>query len=123
MMTSDKERREVANRLRTAAKTKSHSTDYLWRRLEIAVNGWRYGDAINDSYVFYNDVLARLADLIDPICEDEGTITQDWPDGSATYLHELSCGHTCETIYAGAPAFCPYCGARVVDDERRGDAV
>ena len=64
-MTSDKERREIARRLRAAAKTKSHSTDYLWRRLEIAVNGWRYGDAINDSYVFDNDVLARLADLID----------------------------------------------------------
>ena len=64
-MTSDKERREIARRLRAAAKTKSHSTDYLWRHLEIAVNGWRYGDAINDSYVFDNDVLSRLADLID----------------------------------------------------------
>ena len=64
-MASEKERREIAKRLRVAAKTKSNSSDYLWRRLEIAVNGWRYGDAINDSYVFDNEVLARLADLID----------------------------------------------------------
>lgn len=64
-MTSDKERREVAARLRAAAKTKSHSTDYMWRRLEIAVNGWKFGDAIDESYVFDNDVLSRLADLID----------------------------------------------------------
>lgn len=65
--TSD-ERREIARRLRAAAKTKSNSADYLWNRLEIAVNGWKFGDAINDSYIFYNDVLARLADLIDPTC-------------------------------------------------------
>lgn len=80
MMTSDKERREIARRLRAAAKTKSNNSDYLWRRLEIAVNGWRYGDAINDSYVFYNDVLARLADLIDP-----PEITEDTSDGYHTF--------------------------------------
>jgi hypothetical protein len=71
-MTSD-ERIEIARRLRAAAKTKSNSTDYLWKRLEIAVNGWKFGDAINDSYVFYNDVLARLADLIDPEVHEHGT--------------------------------------------------
>lgn len=65
-MISDKERRETAERLRVAAKTKSNSADYLWRRLEIAVNGWRFGDGIDESYVFDNDVLARLADLIEP---------------------------------------------------------
>lgn len=122
-MVSSEERREVAERLRKYAKTVTHSPEYLWAHLEIAVNGWHMGAYVDESYVYDNEVLSRLADLIDPICEDEGTITQDWPDGSATYLHELSCGHTCETIYAGAPAFCPYCGARVVDDDRRGDAL
>ena len=63
------ERREVAARLRSAAKTESGSPDYLWNRLEIAVNGWRFGDVIDESYVFYNSVLARLADLIDPTCK------------------------------------------------------
>ena len=70
--TSD-ERREVAERLRAQARTVSHDSDYLWQRLEIAVNGWKFGDAINDSYVFYNDVLARLADLIDPEVHEHGT--------------------------------------------------
>lgn len=64
MSTSD-ERREIARRLRAAAKTKSGSADYLWNRLEIAVNGWKFGDVIDESYVFDNDVLSRLADLID----------------------------------------------------------
>lgn len=68
MMTSDKERREIARRLRAAAKTKSGSADYLWQRLEIAVNCWRLGAVVNESYVFGNDVLSRLADLIDPTC-------------------------------------------------------
>lgn len=71
-MTSD-ERREIARRLRTEAKTKSGSADYLWQRLEIAVNGWKFGDDIDDSYVFDNDVLARLADLIDPEVHEHGT--------------------------------------------------
>ena len=71
-MTSD-ERIEIARRLRAAAKTKSNSADYLWRHLEIAVNGWRFGDDIDASYVFDNDVLARLADLIDPEVHEHGT--------------------------------------------------
>ena len=75
-MTSD-ERIEIARRLRTAAKTKSNSADYLWKRLEIAVNGWRFGDVIDEAYVFDNDVLARLADLIDPTCEVADCGNQD----------------------------------------------
>ena len=68
-MSKEDERREVAARLRSAAKTESGSPDYLWNRLEIAVNGWRFGDVIDDSYVFYNGVFERLADLIDPTCK------------------------------------------------------
>lgn len=64
--TSESERWAVSERLRAAAKTKSGSADYLWNRLEIAVNGWKFGDDIDESYVFDNDVLSRLADLIDP---------------------------------------------------------
>lgn len=69
--TSESERWAVSERLRAAAKTKSGSADYLWNRLEIAVNGWKFGDDIDESYVFDNDVLSRLADLIDPTCGDE----------------------------------------------------
>lgn len=88
-MVSSEERREVAERLRKYAKTVTHSPEYLWAHLEIAVNGWKFGDAIDESYVFDNDVLSRLADLIDE----------------------------------GAPVACPYCGAKVADDDRRGDAL
>lgn len=70
MTTSGSERKEVAERLRAAAKTKSDSAYYLWKRLEIAVNGWRLGAVVDESYVFGNDVLSRLADLIDPTCGD-----------------------------------------------------
>lgn len=60
------------------------------------------------------DGMRRLADLIDPTCHLVDTIAQDWPDGSVTYLHKLSCGHTYETIHTIAPDSCPYCGARVM---------
>lgn len=100
-MTSD-ERREIARRLRAAAKTKSGSADYLWNRLEIAVNGWKFGDAINDSYVFDNDVLSRLADLIDPTC--------------TSVLAKDKCSVCGEPLGSHAN-YCPKCGARVVDDE------
>lgn len=72
MMTSE-ERREVAARLRAQARTVSHDSGYLWQRLEIAVNGWRLGAVVDESYVFYNDILSRLADLIDPEGDEDGT--------------------------------------------------
>ena len=111
-MTSDKERREIAERLRVAAKTKSNSADYLWRRLEIAVNGWRFGDAINDLYVFDNDVLARLADLIDPTCEVVG-------DNPYTSDYDFRC-KTCGEHFSAAstPRHCPGCGRRIDYDDR-----
>ena len=116
-MTSD-ERREVAERLRAAAKTKSNSADYLWKRLEIAVNGWRFGDGIDESYVFDNDVLARLADLIDPTCEvDSIESVEDELGQTVGYEFHLTCGHSVTQPYNGAPAYCDKCGARVVDDD------
>lgn len=87
--TSESERWAVSERLRAAAKTKSGSADYLWNRLEIAVNGWKFGDDIDESYVFDNDVLSRLADLIDPTCGDEA----EWSDALAVealeYIYAL----------------------------------
>lgn len=120
--TSD-ERREVAARLRSAAKTESGSPDYLWNRLEIAVNGWRFGDVIDESYVFYNSVLARLADLIDPTCK-----VMEVPDNDELKIRVVSgfmckrCGHediverNCDGS-AEPPRFCPHCGARVVSHD------
>ena len=104
-MTSD-ERIEIARRLRAAAKTKSNSADYLWKRLEIAVNGWKFGDAINDSYVFYNDVLSRLADLIDPTCH------KVIPNEEEGYVFCSNCG--AEIGEYGVPNYCHNCGHRLV---------
>lgn len=63
--TSD-ERRELAERLRKEAKTERCDSEALWIRLEIILNGWKYGDNSAEPYVYYNRVFARLADLIDP---------------------------------------------------------
>lgn len=108
MATSD-ERREVAERLRKYAKTETVSADYLWQHLEIAVNGWRGGRFADESYVFGNDVLSRLADLIDPTCHP---VPSD--DG------RFSCSECGERIGAVLPALgtvlmhhCSHCGARV----------
>lgn len=112
-MADGDERREVAARLRAQARTVSHDSGYLWQRLEIAVNGWRLGAVVDESYVFYNDVLSRLADLIDPTCEMV-----------VKYGHACCgrCGHVLagegeveEGYYEFRP-FCPDCGARVVSE-------
>lgn len=111
--TSD-ERREVAARLRTAAKTKSGSADYLWNRLQIAVNGWKFGDVIDESYVFDNDVLARLADLIDTTCRMTNTSSCN---GLGMWGCVCSaCGANIECLRAKSINYCPHCGARVVND-------
>lgn len=70
-MVTDGERRMVAERLRKYAKTVSSSPEYLWNRLEIAVNGWQPGDEIYESYAHNNTILARLADLIEIPEKDE----------------------------------------------------
>ena len=96
-MTSD-ERREVAARLR---KTRGIMA---------------FVDALGidpDSDWCWTDVSRRVADLIDPTCHLVGTTLQTWTDGTHAFYHELSCGHTCETVWAKPPAFCNECGARV----------
>lgn len=116
-MTSD-ERREVAARLRAQARTVSHDSDYLWQRLEIAVNGWRFGDGIDESYVFDNDVLARLADLIDPTCH---VVTsgerRGKPIGSACSVCHAPLYPS--TAWAHGMRYCSQCGNRVVDDDNK----
>lgn len=74
MATTREERLEVAKRLRVQAKTEIRSNlSTLWNHLEIAVNGWHFGDVIDESYVFGNDIFNRLADLIEPPEIDENT--------------------------------------------------
>lgn len=117
--TSGSERRAVSERLRAAAKTKSGSADYLWNRLEIAVNGWKFGDVIDESYVFDNDVLSRLADLIDPTCH---VVTSgEWrgrPIGSACSVCHAPLYPS--TAWAHGMRYCSQCGSRVVDGDADG---
>lgn len=120
--TSESERRAVSERLRAAAKTKSGSADYLWNRLEIAVNGWKFGDDIDESYVFDNDVLSRLADLIDP-ATSATTFTPDVEfETYRSFPIQLwkcaRCGEETIMMYDdGEPVAYPYCGAVVVSGD------
>lgn len=103
-MANSDERREVAARLRKAREIMA------------------FVDALGidpDGDWCWTDVSRRVADLIDPTCHLVGTTLQTWTDGTRAFYHELSCGHTCETVWAKPPAFCNECGARVVE---RGDA-
>ena len=103
-MTSE-ERREVAERLRKAADSDE------W--LDVTINNAIFG-------VFgevRHPISDTLADLIDPTCRLVSTTFKSFSDGSAAFYHELSCGHTCASVYGSAPAYCPECGARVVDED------
>lgn len=88
-MTSD-ERREVAERLR------KHD-----------------GNAYADVADMCDE---DLADLIDPTCEVVGCghVPESDPDA---FVYDLSCGHSVRWADIDPPAYCPYCGARVVCDE------
>lgn len=107
--TSD-ERREVAARLRTEV-SEGECIDYAVFRIVHDVMGVEDATGARAGRI--------LADLIDPTCHLVGTTLQTWTDGTRAFYHELSCGHTCETVWAKPPAFCNECGARVVE---RGDA-
>lgn len=122
--TSD-ERREVASALRgdpndTLIPQSRDGFEGMTYR-EAAYRFWdmcrRVRDAANVDIAY--STTSVLADLIDPTCHLVGTTLQTWTDGTRAFYHELSCGHTCETVWAKPPAFCNECGARVVE---RGDA-
>lgn len=66
-----------------------------------------------DSDWCWADVSRRVADLIDPTCEVESV---DSTAGLPAY--NLSCG---DTVFVHLnelmPSYCPYCGARLVDED------
>lgn len=108
------ERREVAERLRAQARTVSHDSGYLWNRLEIAVNGWRVERSVDESYVFDNDVLSRLTDLIDPTCHMVDT-DHEYEDSIRCDVCQMTFNRPWEPF-----KFCPNCGARVVTRDADG---
>lgn len=72
-----------------------------------------------DGVVHADVIFDRIADFIDPTCEVEGSGPL-YMDDETEFL--LSCGHVADMVTDCPPAFCPKCGARVVDGER-GDAL
>lgn len=113
-MVSSDERREVARKIREYVDAYGDGIEDAEMVLLGTVWGRdNCGDAVRPTSEA--ELLSMLADLIDPTCHVDGTIKDDWPDGSSTYIHELDCGHDCETMWPSAPAHCPYCGARVID--------
>ena len=113
-MISNEERREIAARLRTLAHDNQGSLGAL--RMQYVVEaGTRILGTVGLPDCAH--VFMRYADLIDPTCHLVGTTSQDWSDGTKTYYHELSCGHTCRTDWPEPPRHCDECGARVVTDD------
>ena len=116
-MSSD-ERREVAERLRKEAngyrRNRAHGV-----RTEIDLDDVPgvFQDITHfcglHGTVRCEDMLDRLADLIDPTCDVEWSEPLYMDDETE---FRLSCGHVADMVTDCPPAFCPECGARVVTD-------
>lgn len=100
-MTSCKERREVAARLR-----KTRGIMAFVDALGIDPDGdW-----------CWTDVSRRVADLIDPTCKVSSVETYDDELGQLEgWEFHLTCGHSFQRPWNEPPAYCPECGARVVE--------
>lgn len=100
-MTSQEERREVAERLRKAS---AHRQSIRCYAVDKALGLW-YDDSYFGS-VFASESVLRLADLIDPTCH---VIIPNEMDG------ECFCSE-CGALLGeyGYTMYCPSCGARVV---------
>ena len=109
--TSD-ERRKVAARLRTEV-GEDECIDYAVFRI------------INDALLIngaWGAKAARiLADLIDPTCKVSSVETYDDELGQLEgWEFHLTCGHSFQRPWNEPPAYCPECGARVVDKRLGG---
>lgn len=103
MEATDDERREVARKLR-----KTQGIKAFVKSLGVDLNGdW-----------FWTDVSRRVADLIDPTCEVEYAVVDDFPDVTTTTEYALSCGHEVEIIGSEPPCYCPICERKVIGDGR-----
>lgn len=128
-MTSD-ERREVAARLRREA---DGYREFAKKWPEACRPYIDYGNApgyVEDIAAFIGvvqgerriypteDIFDRLADLIDPTCQVSSVETYDDELGQLEGLEfHLTCGHSFQRPWNEPPAYCPECGARVVDED------
>ena len=123
-MISDKERREIARKLREINPYRNYPSAIPYHRYIPAVE---YLSELAGAlgYSPRNDVTRlefqnRLADLIDPrTCTvDEWRWTDDDDPMPHMCVTSLSCGHEAVTLY-GAPRYCPECGAKAITDDDR----
>lgn len=106
--TSD-ERRMVAARLRKAAKEHLYSSSGLGESIAAEANCYGYPR---------EKVFAHLADLIDPTCKVSSVETYDDELGQLEgWEFHMTCGHSFQQPWNEPPAYCPECGARVVDED------
>lgn len=109
-ITSD-ERRKIAAKLRALADGESTmdecSVDDLYIALGVPCS---CGTGIECAVIGY------LADLIDPTCKVSSVETYDDELGQLEgWEFHLTCGHSFQRPWNEPPAYCPECGARVVD--------
>ena len=119
MTPTNEERREVAARLRRQLKYMRENDSY---REDVDILGcgnaayrniaWAVDENSNWEKGHYVHIVERLADIIDPTCEVEGSKPLYMDDETE---FQLSCGHAVWMVSNCPPAYCPECGARVVD--------
>lgn len=112
-MTND-ERREVAARLREDAEKRGVTLDYLGS--EQVASWWLLLHSIGCDSNSQDVAFNLLADLIDPTCAMEygGYL----PESVKGMLGVYFCSECGSPIYNDVePAYCPYCGARVVSGD------
>lgn len=117
-MTSDKERREAAEKLRNGITYYEDDETYV----ETCEGGdilETLGIEACDPFLddgFPRSSVEHLADLIDrPTCHMDLTETVDFDCVEIRFWECGECGQTYEEIN-GAYEYCPHCGAEVLDD-------
>lgn len=111
--TSD-ERREVAARLRENANKHGVVLDYMGSRQ--AASWWLLLHTIGCDSNEQEVAFRMLADLIDPTCKVSSVETYDDELGRLEgWEFHMTCGHSFQQPWNEPPAYCPDCGARVVN--------
>lgn len=102
------ERQEVAERLRHLTPSKQVYPDYtpLYTDICAAIGGKK------DPWFGILALAERLADLIDPTCHMEPNYVSQFSDDPQWFTCD-KCGNDTEQL----ENYCPYCGARVAQDE------
>lgn len=114
MRPTSEERLEVAERLREAAIDDGHAgRPYGEQGFQVTLRR-----IIGTSNPKRPTLYARLADLIDTTCEVRSVETYCNELGQLEgWEFHLTCGHSFQRPWNEPPAYCPECGARVIDDD------